>query len=617
MRGRISFFVCGVSRYPRAMLVCISKSSRTRSGIRTSLAAAAATVLVVVTPSTYADGIVGCWGNNDFGQLNVPSSVGVAKQVGAGFAHTLAVTSTNNVVCWGSNQFGQSTVPASLGTVLFAAAGHQHNIAIKTAGTVQCWGLNADGQCNVPGTLGTCTWVAAGGGHSMAVRTSGAVACWGFNGDGQCNVPGTLGACSRVAAGSDHSIAIRTTGAVVCWGRNAAGQCNVPATLGTCTQIAGGFDHTVALRTNGTVVCWGLNSDGQCSVPASLGSCVAIAAGYYHTLAIRSNGTVAAWGLNDFGQGAVPASVPPSNRIAAGGEHSVVVVSSPIIQLVQATQPTCGLSNGAIDVTITNGVTVQWTGPNGFTATTADLTNLAPGTYNIVVTGVAGTVPAGGQVQIPAIADTVAPTVTSFTATIAAQANQNCQAPVANFAATVVATDNCSVTAITQVPAAGTLVGLGNTAVTISVRDAANNVTTRAATFTVTGTSSTWYRDQDGDGVGNAASGTLQACTQPPGYVATAGDECPQDPAKLLPGVCGCGVADTDANANGTPDCLEVCDGDINDDGSVEAADLALLLSVWGAPGGGKLPAADIDGDGEVGAADLSLLLANWGACGR
>jgi len=33
-------------------------------------------------------------------------------------------------------------------------------------------------------------------------------------------------------------------------------------------------------------------------------------------------------------------------------------------------------------------------------------------------------------------------------------------------------------------------------------------------------------------------------------------DECPADPAKVLPGICGCGVADTDANANGVADCL-------------------------------------------------------------
>ena len=46
---------------------------------------------------------------------------------------------------------------------------------------------------------------------------------------------------------------------------------------------------------------------------------------------------------------------------------------------------------------------------------------------------------------------------------------------------------------------------------------------------------------------------------------------------------------------------------DLNGDGSIDAADLALLLSNWGGSGVG-----DIDGDGTVGAADLSALLAAW-----
>lgn len=36
---------------------------------------------------------------------------------------------------------------------------------------------------------------------------------------------------------------------------------------------------------------------------------------------------------------------------------------------------------------------------------------------------------------------------------------------------------------------------------------------------------------------------------------------CPSDSAKTAPGVCGCGVSDIDANGNGTPDCLDPPDG--------------------------------------------------------
>ncbi|MDZ4829949.1 MAG: hypothetical protein SGJ09_07095 [Phycisphaerae bacterium] len=64
-----------------------------------------------------------------------------------------------------------------------------------------------------------------------------------------------------------------------------------------------------------------------------------------------------------------------------------------------------------------------------------------------------------------------------------------------------------------------------------------------------------------------------------------------------------------DANSNGIPDACEVRidPADLNADGSVNAADLALLLGAWGTAGPG-----DIDGDGEVTAADLALMLGSW-----
>ena len=39
-------------------------------------------------------------------------------------------------------------------------------------------------------------------------------------------------------------------------------------------------------------------------------------------------------------------------------------------------------------------------------------------------------------------------------------------------------------------------------------------------------------------------------------------EDCPDDPAKLTPGMCGCGVADTDTDSDGTPDCDDGCPGD-------------------------------------------------------
>lgn len=53
------------------------------------------------------------------------------------------------------------------------------------------------------------------------------------------------------------------------------------------------------------------------------------------------------------------------------------------------------------------------------------------------------------------------------------------------------------------------------------------------------------------------------------------------------------------------------CPADINLDGTVDAADLGLLIGAWSTSDA----AADINGDGTVDAADLGLLIGAWGAC--
>jgi hypothetical protein len=75
-----------------------------------------------------------------------------------------------------------------------------------------------------------------------------------------------------------------------------------------------------------------------------------------------------------------------------------------------------------------------------------------------------------------------------------------------------------------------------------------------------------------------------------------------------------------DSNSNNIPDCCEQstscepCAADIDGSGTVNAVDLAAVLTVWGTDGG-KYPNADIDGNGEVNGPDLAAVLSSWGAC--
>ncbi len=70
-----------------------------------------------------------------------------------------------------------------------------------------------------------------------------------------------------------------------------------------------------------------------------------------------------------------------------------------------------------------------------------------------------------------------------------------------------------------------------------------------------------FYADADGDGFGDPTT-AVQACTAPSGYVADNSDLCPNDPGKSNPGICGCGVSDTDTDDDGTADCNDGCPAD-------------------------------------------------------
>ena len=62
------------------------------------------------------------------------------------------------------------------------------------------------------------------------------------------------------------------------------------------------------------------------------------------------------------------------------------------------------------------------------------------------------------------------------------------------------------------------------------------------------------------------------------------------------------------STAHGNP---AACFADVDGDGVVGSADLAVLLAAWGTAD----PRVDFDGDGEVACFDQAFLLGNWGEC--
>ena len=57
------------------------------------------------------------------------------------------------------------------------------------------------------------------------------------------------------------------------------------------------------------------------------------------------------------------------------------------------------------------------------------------------------------------------------------------------------------------------------------------------------------------------------------------------------------------------------CPADINGDGYINGADLAVVLGFWGPCKSGSACQSDLDGDGVVGGSDLAIVLGFWGVC--
>ncbi len=300
-----------------------------------------------------SNGAVFAWGWNVTGQLcrgstnssDVPLKVGLlggtkVTGIAAGFAHSLAVTTTGAVLNCGKNDDGElgdgstadSAVPVKVdlpaGTrVTAVAAGAGHSLAVTSTGAVLSWGLNLYGALGNGGTGGssdvpvnvslpagtTVTAVAAGSLHSLALTSAGAVLAWGFNADGELGDASTgnsdvpvkvrLPAGTRataVAAGGYYSLAVTSTGAVFAWGDNADGELGDGSTANSDVPVK----VKLPAGTRATAVAAG----------GPLYGVGAYVAGPGHSLAVTSGGAVFAWGDNadgELGDGSTASSDVP------------------------------------------------------------------------------------------------------------------------------------------------------------------------------------------------------------------------------------------------------------------------------------------------------------------
>jgi len=289
-----------------------------------------AAALLLAAGAACAGTVVG-WGNNpSFSAGPVPSTLGGAQAIGAGYAHSLAVRPDGTVVAWGGGGWnkGQVTVPAGLNAVVAVTGGSEHSLALRTNGLVTGWGNNLLGAGVPPAGLKGVLSISAGFQHSVVLKADGTPAAWGCGFTG-CAIPAAATNLVEVSAGGYHTVGLRADGTVLVW--DGSGVITEPALSGI-VAVAGGGYHSLALDREGNLFAWGTvfsgQDYGQTNVPAGLGPVAGIAAGIYHNLVLRPDGTVTAFGQTAYGQCDVPAGLSNVVRVAAGGFHSLALVDT-------------------------------------------------------------------------------------------------------------------------------------------------------------------------------------------------------------------------------------------------------------------------------------------------
>ena len=65
-------------------------------------------------------------------------------------SHGLGLKSDGAIVAWGNNEYGQCNVPAPNVDFIDVSAGWGHSLGVKSDGAIVAWGYNCSGQCDVP-----------------------------------------------------------------------------------------------------------------------------------------------------------------------------------------------------------------------------------------------------------------------------------------------------------------------------------------------------------------------------------------------------------------------------------------------------------------------------------
>lgn len=289
-------------------------------------------------------GMVSVWGGSNLIRTVPISATTSIVQVVAGVGHIVALRNDGRIVAWGNNDLGQINVPTDLTVVrditsplriVMLAAGANHTLALRANGTVVAWGDNRANQ-----TTGVASWsnvvqIAAGARHSIALSNTGALVGTGNNSYNQLNFP-QLRSVVKITAAGNHSVALLRNGSMVAWGRNQYGQASIPTAM-RGVDVWAMPDNTVILQPNGQVVVLGSRLFDQADVPGELFQRIGV--GNYHVLAITKSGDLRIWGLNEDNQTEVPNNVVSPYLVTGGEDFSVALSVGVSTQVTNTATP--------------------------------------------------------------------------------------------------------------------------------------------------------------------------------------------------------------------------------------------------------------------------------------
>lgn len=105
-----------------------------------------------------SNGTVVAWGENTYGQTNVPADLTNVVAVAGGYDHSLAVKSDGTLVSWGGSQVWMTNDPPASVTNLYSVAAWSANLVLKNG--------QEYGEAEPPDTVGSTYYVAKSGNDS-------------------------------------------------------------------------------------------------------------------------------------------------------------------------------------------------------------------------------------------------------------------------------------------------------------------------------------------------------------------------------------------------------------------------------------------------------------------